>query len=67
MILSAIVGGYASPPNPEPMYMVEYINTPQGAVVISVHSAMGERLHAEMHPRFQYWLRNDLAKEGSVA
>lgn len=51
------ISGYEKPPTPAPEFQVAYIETPDGAVVVSVHSAMGERLDASNHPQFQDLLR----------
>jgi len=53
---TTIVQGYAKPGTVPPEFQVEYIYLGSFPYIISVHTAMGERLPAEHHPRFRYWL-----------
>jgi len=53
-----IIEGFSAPGKPAPLYEIEYIETGSAndPLIVSVHTAMGQRLDPSQHPRFRYWL-----------
>jgi hypothetical protein len=65
-IREELIQGWAKAGSPAPEFLVRYLPTNPEPIIISVHSAMGERLGAEHHPRFKYWLNSHLKKNKST-